>query len=287
MPEWLPNGSIQGLLGFLLGSLISVALLWTKKRARLPQALLLTALIAVILFAAWPFIISGWLEQTSKSPDQIQMLGQFGDMFGALTALLGAVTFLALLATIWYERSTNAEQRSANYKQSFETTYFQLMKMFQDSRPGPLIERMDHVDRRVVAQQIAEEMCLDSEHLGRLNEEERAMTLWSHYYSARYEANDDVLGPYFRGLYHWLKFIRESSPSAEEMRYANLARSQLSNSELILLAVNCLAYSGSGLTQFVCRYGLLKHLRDPDVRTAIRQVMERFYPPAAFGSANS
>ena len=113
------------------------------------------------------------------------------------------------------------------------------------------------------------------------------MTLWEWHYKEIYEANQDKLGPFFRALYHWLKFVRESGSSLgpqAERRYANMARAQLSNSEAVLLAVNCLAYSGSGLTEFVYRYSLLKHLSDPHSSVAFRQVMESLYPAVAFSS---
>jgi len=263
--------------------------------ANLLRLFAVVGLVALGLFLFWPQLVVHWSSAMAVGSERQSSLGQFGDMFGALTALFSTLTFLALLVTLLMERETNREQHALITKQAFESTYFHLLRVFQDSRPAELLlsarpgENQRHLTTHV-AIQLAAGIASASHRLIDMGEQERQMTLWEWHYKEIYEVNQDTLGPFFRALYHWLKFVRESGSSfgpREERRYANMARAQLSNAEAVLLAVNCLAYSGSGLTEFVYRYSLLKHLSDPHASTAIRQVMERLYPSVAFSSVEA
>lgn len=244
----------------------------------LPYWLFVIALGLVGAFFLWPTVMYLWSPIALPTTASRQDLGQFGDMFGGLTAFLTSFTLLALLATIRFERREAA-------KQSFESNFFQLMQLFRDSKFRKLREGRFETDADVVAANLARAVVTRSHHLKTLSEAERRSELWSVQFGPRYGENDDQLGPFFRCVYHWFKFVSQSAPeAADELRYAHLARAQFSNTELILIGINCLAYKDSGLKEFVTRYGLLKHLRDPSWDIKIREVLEWFYPSEAFGA---
>lgn len=89
-------------------------------------------------------------------------------------------------------------------------------------------------------------------------------------YEKIYEPNRSSLGHYFRNLFHLVKFVDEYkgfdalySESKEvkdlKYKYIRLIRAQLSNNELILLALNSITDFGSEFISFIEDYKLLKN----------------------------
>lgn len=81
-------------------------------------------------------------------------------------------------------------------------------------------------------------------------------------YLELYEANEDVLGPYFRTMYHIFKLIDKSGlEESERCIYANIARATLGTDILYLLALNCLSFREEEFFPLVKRFRLLKHVK--------------------------
>lgn len=90
-------------------------------------------------------------------------------------------------------------------------------------------------------------------------------------YEKIYKPNRSSLGHYFRNLFHLIKFVDEykgfntlnSEPeeiACLKYKYVRLIRAQLSNNELILLALNSITSFGKEFIPFINNYKLLKNV---------------------------
>ncbi|WP_282091203.1 putative phage abortive infection protein [Epibacterium ulvae] len=70
-------------------------------------------------------------------------------------------------------------------------------------------------------------------------------------------AND--LNSYFRLLYNVIRLVDKSQVD-DKRRYVDILRAQLSDSELLLIALNCERPEGAKLKERAAQYNLLKHL---------------------------
>ena len=75
--------------------------------------------------------------------------------------------------------------------------------------------------------------------------------------------NSDCVNRHMRILFRILDFCANSYKTIREediIKYIKIFRSQLSDSEMLLIRYNCLSHSGRPMAKFVFRYNLLKHL---------------------------
>ena len=76
-----------------------------------------------------------------------------------------------------------------------------------------------------------------------------------------YDRQPSAFGPYFRLLYQTFKHIAESTLSErQQLRYANIARGQISEGAVLLIALNGLTPNGYKFVPLIEKFGLLEHL---------------------------
>lgn len=76
-----------------------------------------------------------------------------------------------------------------------------------------------------------------------------------------YDANPSSFGPYFRLLFQTFKHVAESSlEEREKIQYANIARGQISEGAVLLLALNGLTPYGHRFIRYIEEFGLLEHM---------------------------
>lgn len=234
-------------------------------------------------------------------------IGQTGDSFGALNALLTAIAGgLVLWAGVMqYESLKQAQQEARDERayrrlQEFESLFFQLLGL-----SAAVTERIEATVRPAGAQ--ADPSNFVRRHVG-----SRALDSFAHrlyrsglapspnesadmalrnlvheFTSNVYDKSPSTFGPYFRLLYQTFKHIAESSLSEQEqIRYANIARGQISEGAVLLLALNGLARYGHKFIPLIEKFGLLEHLH-PRYRHRYGDILRVGYRPRAFmGSAN-
>lgn len=141
-------------------------------------------------------------------------------------------------------------------KQRFETTFFQLLSLFNGvvrdlklnneiygrNSIGHLHENLQKCIRRKMALEI-----------------ESINTAYGDFYNQY----GYMLASYFRNLYSIIKFVDNSELSDEEKKfYTNLVRAQLSKFELGSLFYNCLLDENAKFLHLVKKYDLLECLED-------------------------
>jgi len=141
-------------------------------------------------------------------------------------------------------------------KQRFETTFFQLLSLFNG------IVRDLKFDNNIEGRNFVAHLyqCLRELLLAKKAGDIKSINIA---YGELYNGYGYVLASYFRTLYSIIKFVDNSELSDEEKKfYNNLVRAQLSKYELGLLFYNCLLYENGKFLQLVKKYDLLECLED-------------------------
>ncbi|WP_343680002.1 putative phage abortive infection protein [Chryseobacterium arthrosphaerae] len=241
------------------------------------NALFFIALAVLFIFSVLGFT---YMIQNSNSYDE---RGTFGDMFGFANALFTGLSVVGLLYTILLQRNDlNVQsyelkkQTDSIHIQNFESTFFQMLSLFHEIVNSLEIVEYDEVvkGRRVFGvlnQKIKEKIfdyTLTDEYQHRSSYEIEDLIRYVHFekedvakvYDTVYAKYSDVLGHYFRSLYHIIKFT-DGYDGINKQKYLSIARSHLSNSELVLLYYNCLHKNGVlKFKPLVKKYALLKNI---------------------------
>lgn len=207
--------------------------------------------------------------------------GQFGDSFGPLNTFMAALAAIGALGAYFAQReklanakiSSGIDQKLAT-KRDFESTFFNLISLFRDTTND--IEVPDQYNQHPVKGRDAIKRIIE-EKIGGTQGNDQAD---SDNYNYVYLRNRDDLAHYFRIVYHIVKFIDDSHVEDKRL-YARLLRASLSNSEALLIALNC-AF-GEGRTKFrvlIERYALLHNLSEDDAQSW--RLIEKF-SDSAFG----
>lgn len=223
----------------------------------------ITVALLLIGFYFWKF--SGGLAEKQEA------WGQFGDYVGGILNPLFSLTALfALLYTIKLQskelhESTEqlkasaealALQNNVMLRQQFETTFFQMLDLFNEIIRG--MERSSETKGRSCTRSLSKTL------QSRL-QDARKENINSQYRDDFYNVYGYLLGHYFLNLYNIIKFVDKSSLADEDKKfYTNIVRAQLSEYELVLLFYNCLCLDEAQekFLPLVRKYRLLKHLNN-------------------------
>jgi hypothetical protein len=243
----------------------------------------LPVLLAVLVVVVWA--LSGVLIYYYAGAGR----GIFGDMFGAANALFSGLAFAGVLYAILLQRADLKLQRNEHELsraemaaqreqliaqnetlrlQSFENTFFQLLRLHND-----IVNSIDlvRVGTGVVTAKGRDCFRVFYSHFRKKweddDEEVEAGDALAHLqkikrsYRRFYPSIEPESGHYFLSLYNMVKFV-DGSEVENKKRYTNLIRAQLSSFELLMLFYGCLGeQSGEKFKVLVERYALLKMLR--------------------------
>jgi uncharacterized membrane protein len=264
-----------------------------KKEKEMP-IWLLTIVIFAIVIAGVLIGIYIWKFYGDLSEKQ-ETWGQFGDYIGGILNPLFSLTALfALLYTIYLQskelrESTkqlkiSAEALRKQYElsetQKFETTFFQMLALFNEiinsieatepvyeDRYGKLngedilIEKVcsgeKEIKGRKCFKEFYENLQREYRHVGMCYRENEAMRI-NESYKSFYREHQYELGHYFRMLYNIVKLIKNSN-IIDKRFYSNLVRAQLSSQEVLILFYNGLSDLGiEKLKPLIEEFSLLK-----------------------------
>jgi len=245
------------------------------------------AIFVLVGFVAWwGFVVFSGSGRGIGGPWDFSITGQLGDSFGVLSALMTSLaaifTYQTLVDTrlqrtqaeeaaalqkreadeakeeLKIERARASEREeeraAAEKRRDAEQTFFRLMELrlrvLEDVRTGrgdTLKIGSDAFDRFV--NQVASSSFEYHDH-----------EIHKLQYDAVYKRNVNDLGHYFRFTYHIMLFAKENF-GRHSYKYVRLLRAQLSNAEIVIIALNC-AY-GEGrekMAPLVERYSLLHNM---------------------------
>lgn len=221
-------------------------------------------------------------------------VGQTGDAFGglnaALTALAGALVFWAGFMqhqTLKHARAETVrlqklveEEWVARHKQEFESLFFRMLSLTRE-----VTERIE-VDSSIPRKGAA---ALDS-FATRITDgwtmpdspKAQLESLTDRFMKKVYETAPSSMGPYFRMLYQTFKQIDQSGLTYKErVPYANIARGQISEGAVLLLALNGWGTYGYKFIPYIEKYGLLEHMH-PKYLQLVKAALRYGYRERAF-----
>lgn len=226
--------------------------------------------------------------------------GTFGDMFGAVNSLFSGLAFAAIIYTIALQRDELSLQRKeleltrgelAGQKealenqsehmrlQSFEGTFFQMLKLHNDlldsidiNASNEILKGRDSFARawrryrsKIVSYEVVQS-------------KERRLEIIREHYGNFWNTYSNEFGHYFRSLYNIIKYV-DAARDVDKSFYANIVRAQISSAELVVIFYNCLCKDGEKFKPLIEQYSLLKHLDQKDVQDGDIE----FYEASAFG----
>lgn len=190
------------------------------------------------------------------------------------------------------------ETRQAIEQQQFETAFFELLKLTRDvvqlfeytylvqaaatdttaDSPSRWREQTKHGYAALNAIAAVEFKNDDSEVKGPA----RVQALVDKYKVRVYHQYPAALGPYFRLLYQTFKLVAEAPiDDKKKLQFANIARGQLSEGAVLLLALNGLTWRGRAFVEFIESFGLIEHMH-PSYRARFREDLLHAYSRRAF-----
>ena len=224
----------------------------------------------------------------TKPEDVITQRGQIGDSFGGLNALLTAVAGALVLWAGYMQhqllkktRETSALEKEHRELQQFESLFFQLLELgakVTDRIDGPRVKgklktfvpggtnRYEWLQGAPGAKALNAYANLVFRKFGATPAREAPSikeleALVGLFLTRVYDRQPSAFGPYFRILYQTFKHIAEAPLSeADKIRYSNIARGQISEGAVLLLALNGLTYDGHKFIPLIERFGLLEHM---------------------------
>jgi hypothetical protein len=212
-------------------------------------------------------------------------LGQSGDAFGGANAFFAAVAGgLVLWAGVLQSRSLKEareayeHEKHARKQEQFEALFFRMLDLSRElterieTRPakparvrrpeGTYISTDTLKPKKTGAAALdAFANTIDKIMEKRQATEESAIHDLVELYLDIYRRRPSALGAYFRLLFQTFKLIDNSGlPPPVQIQYANIARGQISDGAVLLLALNGLTQNGHKFIRYIEQFGLLEHM---------------------------
>ena len=229
-----------------------------------------------------------------EPPSKLTELGQAGDAFGSANALFAAIAGGLLVWSGWLQRRALIEARVVNQKQQFETTFFELLSMGRELegrfRKADVSGKADRADPSPALQghEALSDWALELDRRVQASvslQDKSAIVLArivTDFHDHVYDKDPGAFGPYFRVLYQTFKHVASSTLSREEkIQYANIARGQINEDAVFLLAANGLGNFGEKFIRLINRFGLLEHM-NRTYRDRHQAAFLLAYQPSAF-----
>lgn len=243
------------------------------------------------------------IKLPQEAPSSLPDLGLSGDAFGGFNALAAALACLGVFWAALLQRRTLREVRNSeaatDRARRFEQTrgmFFEMLALARElaQRIQVQLESQAKASRRPEIDSDDDlregDAALDSMAytLNRLaknwSEEERlqkALVIYQKYY----DGQPSRMGPYFRLLFQIFKLIDSAriEPS-EKLQLSNIARGQISEGAVLMLALNALTWRGWNFARYVEDYGLLEHMHHQYKTTFGSQLLRSLDESAFLGS---
>lgn len=202
-----------------------------------------------LLIFIW-FCARGYLYEQFIIPTGVISLeksSQFGDFIGGCCgALFALVGVLLLFETLKLQRTEIAESRYVFKLQQFDNMFFNLLSLYNS-----IISSMQGKSFFTQKQQSI---------YNNFNQNGGRKVAKKAYLSF-YAENEPNIAQYFRVLYQIFRLISHSGLNEEDkVKYAKIARAQLSKDEVFFLYYNANTIYGSKFREYINEFNITKHL---------------------------
>lgn len=213
---------------------------------------------------------------TSCFVDNFEQKGQIGDLFGSVNALFSGLAFAGMIITLWFQREELQlqreelsqtkdelkaqreefeEQNKTFHRQRFENTFFSMLSLQEQITQNIDIGELDDRGEKVTGRRLFKRFILSlvkSYNLYELTKGGRVNFKVFLDTDKKYK----LFNQYFRHVQEILKQIGTTNliPDDERHTYVEILRSQLTDSELAILAVYALSSDGEKFFDLAKRY---------------------------------
>ena len=239
--------------------------------------LIACAIIAVVVIGYMSFFDFLTAEIPIRQLPSVIRQGTFGDSFGTLNALFSGLAFSGVLITLFWQRKDLSETQRQIKSQQVESQFYNMLTLQHGAIQGFDLKR----NGRVV---MVGRDCFKT-WLKQLRDNYSSSTS-AHKenvvsaYAALWSRHQGDLSLYFRSLYSVFRFASESDHE-EKNKFGVVARSFLSDFELVILFYNCLSARGHKFNKYVDEFAIFNNL-DPRMLLDERDV--KLLNRAAYGN---
>lgn len=224
---------------------------------------------------------------TENGADTLEKAGQWGDSFGAFTALMSALGTIGVVWTLLLQQRSIREQAADLHRQRFESTFFQLLALLKESKsqikfahsdkylkgkyPSMSVAGLNKLKKSsyditalIQARTEVHWWITETRKLGPM----LPKTLGDIFVDRVFKRFSGRFGAYYRLIYSILKRIDKDKVlnENEKIEYSKLIRAQLTTDEVHLLALNGMAPISGDFHDLISRYRMLKYIDAPGVR---------------------
>ena len=211
-------------------------------------------LLVMTVYAAF-FVTMLWNVPFADVPGRLRD-GEFGDSFGTLNTLFSGLAFSGVLISLLFQRKDLAETRGQVARQQFESQFYNMLAL-QHSVVSEFDLKKDGVVSRT-GRDCFKSWCnylrqsyVDSS--GELRIDGAYAELWK-----RHRGD---LSLYYRSLYSVFRYVSDCD-HADKTKFGTIARSFLSDFELVILFYNCLSEQGYNFRKYAKEFAIFNNL-DP------------------------
>lgn len=216
----------------------------------------------------------------ASSPEAFGVFGDYiGGVFGAFT---GLVSVIFLYLTYGKQIEIFREQKRQMEEQQSENNFFHLLENFMSLQTGIRKKSSETKNKSCVAyvrgliEKEIDELC-ETENAFSTFEVLATRTKIDKLYQDLFPLFADILGHYFRSLYHLLKYI-DNHFKDNKKDYSDLVQAQLNTDELYLTCINGLSsYGRKKLHPLLDKFSFLENLAI-DENENIRKLVYFYYP---------
>lgn len=192
-------------------------------------------------------------------PLATDIVGHYGDFVGGF---IGSLLSVVLLYYTFKSQIVESKENAKVYiKQQFNETFFHLLHQY-NSIIETISVRVEGDEPMTLYGKEAlhyyvQQMQTEFDHGEFYENRKEAVGCFMNFYAA----HEDFTPIYYRTLYRIFDMIAITDiGDNEKVEYAKIARSQLTDSELVLLRYNAMTTYGRNMRKYVVNYNLLKHM---------------------------
>jgi hypothetical protein len=205
--------------------------------------------------------------------------GTFGDY---IAGIVGTIFGFASVVLIYL---TFKRQQETSVLQQFETTFFNLLNTQREMMKSVSGHLKDQHGRDVefsgqrFFRKFGDLLFSKYVFFPSIGTQEEVRNVICEYYEECFDEPGPTLGPYYRHLYHFLKYTRSSDIKCKQ-KYMDIIQSQMSDAELYCLFYNGICYGHEKLLPILDDYGFLENIERKSVSFDFQKKM--FYPKTKF-----
>lgn len=214
--------------------------------------------------------------------------GQLGDAFGVLSSLMATLAAVGAWRAVVLQREDKKEARTRAFNDTFFSMLGHLNAIVASTDvPGKVGgERVVRESRDAFKSMLTRlRLGIPSRKSSSGEYREIDLPLIQQAYLKFYDRYENDLGHYFRTVYQICRYVHDSG--VDKDFYFRVVRSQLSNSEQVLIMYNCaVGYGSKKFKPLVDQYGLLHNLRFPTEGSVWEKaILGRAFDRSAFDNA--